>query len=46
MDPRGSRVLVTSTANETLWVLDVIDEDGSGGGCAVLEPQVTTTSRR
>ena len=44
MDPRNSRVLVTSATNDTLWVLDVIDEAGSSGGCEVLELQVMTRS--
>lgn len=40
VNPSNSRVLVASTANNTLWVLDNVGDDGSGGGCAVLELQV------
>lgn len=40
VSPSASRVLVVSTANDTLWVLDVDNEDDSNGGCAVLELQV------
>lgn len=40
VDPRNYRVFVASTANDTLWVLNVVDEEGSEGGCAVLELQV------
>lgn len=40
VDPRNYRVFVASTSNDTLWVLDVVDEAGSDGGCAVLELQV------
>lgn len=44
VDPRNYRVFVASTANDTLWVLDVNDDAGSEGGCAVLELQVKYSS--
>ncbi|CAN0452790.1 unnamed protein product [Ectocarpus fasciculatus] len=43
VNPDNSRVFVASTANDTLWVLDVIGDAGSDG-CSVLELQVCLPS--
>ncbi|CAN0205886.1 unnamed protein product, partial [Ectocarpus sp. 12 AP-2014] len=41
VNPSNSRVLVASTTNNTLWVLDNVNDDSSSGGCAILELQDT-----